>query len=418
MRPDGAPEDGAGPPAGWLVAVAATLGMSVSYVDRQTLAAIGSSVRDGLGVDHTHFGWLVSAFSMAYLVFAPLAGTMVDRLGARRGFALAMVAWTLVATSHALATSFAALFALRVLLGMTEAPSFPAAAQAIRRALPGARRTAAFGLLFTGSSIGQMIAAPLAVHLEARHGFRFAFLGTAVAGTVWLPFWLWATRGGRLAPSRPRTPLSMAPPSTVRADLGAALRSPAVLRSLVAILGSAPALMFVLNWTPQLLVESFHVPKDATGAYLVFPPLFFDVGAVGIGFFASGRTPRGRAGTHSDLLVAAGVLGSAILLVPLVASPATAVALLSVAAVGGGGIYVLVTADMLSRVPLGRTSVSGGLTAAAQSLAHILAAPLVGRAIDRTHGYGLALTGLGAVVLPAVLVFVLWPSFGRAPARA
>ena len=71
--------------------------MSVSYIDRQTLAAIAPAVKADLGIDHTRYGWLVSAFSMAYLVGAPTAGALVDRVGARRGFALALAAWSLVA---------------------------------------------------------------------------------------------------------------------------------------------------------------------------------------------------------------------------------------------------------------------------------------------------------------------------------
>ena len=173
--------------AAWSVAVVATLGMSVSYVDRQTLAAIAPAVRAELAIDHAHFGWLVSAFSLAYLVATPLAGPALDRFGARRGFALAVLVWSAVAGAHALAVSFTMLFALRVLLGLAESPSFPSAAQAVRRALPAARRPAAYGLLFTGSSLGAMIAAPLAIALETRFGFRFAFAGTALAGLLWLP---------------------------------------------------------------------------------------------------------------------------------------------------------------------------------------------------------------------------------------
>src|SRR5688572_27156408 len=124
--------------AAWGVALVATLGMSVSYIDRQTLAAIAPEVTRALAIDNTQYGWLVSAFSMAYLVGAPVSGVVVDRLGARRGFAAAVLVWSIVAGAHALAISFASLFLLRVLLGAAEAPSFPAATQAIRRALPGA----------------------------------------------------------------------------------------------------------------------------------------------------------------------------------------------------------------------------------------------------------------------------------------
>lgn len=409
---------------GWPVAVAATLGMSVSYVDRQTLAAIAPAVREALRIDHTSFGWLVSAFSMAYLVFAPAAGVAVDRLGARRGFALAVVAWSLVAGAHAFAVSFATLFALRVLLGAAEAPSFPAAAQAIRRALPGARRPAAYGLLFTGSSLGAMIAAPLAVALEARYGFRFAFVATALVGTAWLPLWGVTTRGDRLAPEPRATPdvavtAYRGPPAL--ASAGTRWRdvatSPAVLRALVAVVGSAPALMFVLNWTSQYLVEAWHLPRGAIGGYLVLPPLFFDVGAVGFGVLASraGAVPGDGAAPprQGALFAVAAVLTAALALAPLAPSPLAAVALFAASACGGGGIYVLVTSDMLARVPVDRTSSAGGMTAAAQSLAHIVASPLVGLAIDRTHGYAGALVALGLAAVPTSLAFVLWPGFRR-----
>ena len=55
----------------WLVAVVATLAMSVSYVDRQVVSAIATSVRRALDVDAEHFGYLAAAFSLAYLVAAP-----------------------------------------------------------------------------------------------------------------------------------------------------------------------------------------------------------------------------------------------------------------------------------------------------------------------------------------------------------
>src|SRR5271166_2407985 len=130
------------------------------------------------------FGWLAAAFSMAYLVAAPLAGVLVDRVGARRGLVAAIVTWSVVSAAHALVPTFAALFVLRVLLGAAEAPSFPAAAQTVRRALPEGDRSAAFGLLFTGSSLGAAIAAPLATSLDVAFGWRAAFLIASVVGMV------------------------------------------------------------------------------------------------------------------------------------------------------------------------------------------------------------------------------------------
>ena len=412
---------------GWGVAIAATLGMSVSYIDRQTLAAIAPAVRSALAIDHAQYGWLLSAFSMAYFFGAPAAGAIVDRLGARRGFAVAVVVWSVVAGAHALVTSFAMLFALRILLGAAEAPSFPAAAQAIRRSLPKTHRSAAYGLLFTGSSLGAMVAAPLALSLEGSFGFRTAFLGTAVIGTAWIPFWLAMTRADRIpseeieeadaggaaaARSIYRGPEAR---NAVSTSWFQTMLSPPVLRAVVAVIGSAPAIMFVLNFSSQYLVEHWHMARLSTRGYLVIPPLFFDVGAVGFGWWASRRERAHVASdattrrTHTGLLALSGALAALLALAPFAPSPAIAMAIFGAAGCGGGGIYVLVTADMLSRVPLGKTSSAGGMTAAAQSLAHIAAAPLVGMAIDRTHSYSVPLVALGLIVLPTTAAFALWP---------
>jgi ACS family hexuronate transporter-like MFS transporter len=386
------------------VTVAATLGMSVSYIDRQTLAAIAPAVRAGLAIDHAQFGWLVSGFSMAYLVGTPIAGALLDRVGARRGFAAAVLVWSAVAGAHALAVSFTTLFALRVLLGAAESPSFPAAAQAIRRALPSGRRPAAYGLLFTGSSIGAMVAPPLAIALEAAFGFRFAFLLTALVGLLWVPLWLGATRGD-FGAGVTAEPSSVAASAGERTSWIVMARSAAVLRALVAIFGCAPALMLVSNFSSQYLVETWHLKRDAIGGLLVLPPLVFDIGAVGFGWLASRRPAR----THHGLLALAALLVATLALAPFATSAAVAMALFAACECGGAGIYVLVTADMLARVPVDRASSAGGMTAAAQSLALIIAAPLVGFLIDKTGGYGAALVALGIMAVPTTAIFAAWP---------
>jgi predicted MFS family arabinose efflux permease len=280
-----------------------------------------------------------------------------------------------------------------------------------------------------------MIAAPLALGLESRYGFRYAFVGTAVTGALWIPLWLAMTRGDRVpaevsgtteaaggGASTPRGRAPEPPPREAPAPLPrdgwlGVVSSPPVLRAVVAIFGSAPALMFVLSWSSQYLVEEWHLARTDIGGYLVLPPLLFDVGAVGFGLLASARKSARAAddapSTPRALLVAATALTSLLALAPLAPSPGAAMALFAAAACGGGGVYVLVTADTLARVPLDRTSSAGGMTAAAQSLAHIIAGPLVGGAVDRTHSYASALVVLGLAAVPTSLAFVLWPSMRK-----
>src|SRR6185295_16573165 len=127
---------------------------------------------------------------IAYLIGAPPAGWLVDRLGARRGLLWAVLLWSAVAALHALVPGFGVLFALRIALGLAESPSFPGAAQTVQRALPPEERARGFGVLFTGSSFGAMLAPPIASYLATRFGWRTAMLSTAAIGLVWVPVWL------------------------------------------------------------------------------------------------------------------------------------------------------------------------------------------------------------------------------------
>ena len=404
----------------WLVAGVATLAMSVSYVDRQVVAAIGTSVRKALDIDAAQFGWLAAAFSLAYLVSAPLAGALIDRLGARRGLVVAIAIWSAVSAAHALAPSFAALFVLRILLGAAEAPSFPAAAQSVRRALAPGDRSAAFGLLFTGSSFGAAVGAPLAIWLDLHFGWRTAFVVASLVGMAWLPLWLLVTRspGVRAVLARPDASVVADAP---RISAVALLRDPAVLRALVLVLAAAPVSMFVYVWMPQYLELGRGVPRAEVARAVWVPLVMADLGMVSFGALAS-RRDRRSAGprSHVGLVMTAAAMTSTMMLVPQVTRTSAAVFLLGASAAGSGGLYCLLTADMMARIDPARVSMAGGLTAAAQSLVHVIMNPIVGRWIDRTHSFDGALVALAMVALPGAVLWAAIPMPSRVavtPAR-
>lgn len=394
--------------------------MSVSYIDRQILAALAKSVREALVIDQTQFGWLAAAFSIAYLVAAPLSGIVVDKFGARASLVVAMLVWSIVSASHAIVGGFWMLFALRILLGTAEAPSFPAAAQSIRRILPAKDRSAGYGLLFTGSSIGAMIAAPLAVAIKAKYGWRTSFLVGSTVGLLWLPLWIFATHTDRIR-KRLATPDSdelaqeaaltkkNAPPKSVL------LKDPAVHRALWLVVMSAPAVMLILIWFPQVLETTFDVNENDIGHYAWMPPLFFDAGAVVFGFIASRRhrdqknASKQAISSHADLMLIGGVLASTIVFLPLLHTAWAAVFLASASLAGGGALFARLTADMITRVDAAHVSTAGGLTAAAQSLAYVIGNPLIGASVKHTHHFTSAAITIGCLAFPGALVWVLWP---------
>lgn len=387
----------------WTVAVVATLTMTVSYIDRSTLAVLAPSVTKALGIGETEYGWLTSAFSIAYLFATPLSGWWIDRIGARRGLVGSILVWTSIAAMHALVPGFAVLFVLRIALGVAEGPSFPGAAQTVQRVLPPNERARGFGLLFTGSSIGGMIVPPLAAALYDAGGWRVAFLGTSMIGLLWVPAWLYVT--GKPA-VREKMDVQVTATHVARPTFGSLLTDRNVIRALFAILAIAPIFALSLSWGAKYLAREFGVAQGDVGQYLWMPPLLFDAGALLFGDLASRQ--RRAPGAPPRLLFGIGVvLALSLAFVPFAETPWAAMSFIGLSMAGGGVIYTLSIADLLARVPANAVSFAGGTVASAQSLAMIIANPLIGASVDSTASYDLAIYALAAWTVPGCLVWLL-----------
>jgi ACS family hexuronate transporter-like MFS transporter len=404
-RAGGAAAPRLSPAMSWALAVGATLTMAVSYFDRQTLASIAPSVTADLGIDGAGYGLLVSAFSIAYLVGSPISGALVDRFGPRRALLVAVVVWTIVAALHSLAASFVMLFVLRIALGLTESPTFPGATATVTRALSPADRPRGFGLLFTGSSLGALLAPLAATKLDALYGWQVAFLVTAVAGLSWIPMWLLLTRGA--AARRALDPIVVKVGAPAGGSIGRTAVHPAVLRAVVVVLATAPLASFVLNWSAKYLAEVEGIHKADIGAYLWLAPVLFDVGSLGFGHLATQHAKRFDSPPRV-LFTVCGLLALALPLCLVFRGPWPLAVFAGVALAGVAGLFAIFTADMLVRVPLDSVSKAGGITAAAQSLAYIVASPLIGRSVDATGGYSAAIVVLSAIVAPGVVAWLLW----------
>jgi ACS family hexuronate transporter-like MFS transporter len=389
----------------WALTLVATLTLAVSYIDRQALAALAPTICREFDISETEYGFLVASFSLAYLVASPIAGALVDRVGARRGLLGAVLAWSFVAALHAVVPGFGVLVFLRVALGITEAPSFPGAAQTVQRSLSPAERPRGFGVLFTGSSVGAMIAPPLATFLAKHWDWQTAFLGTAAVGLIWVPFWIafaWKNPARKLLDAAPETNKPKPSPLSV-------LRHPAVFRAMVAIAAVAPAIGFVLNWGAKFLDKAHHIPQAGIGKYMVLPPLMFDVGSILFGHIASVRRRKNTDGSPDRVLFAlAATLALVMAATPFGRSPWESMIIAGVGMVGGGGAFALISADYLGRMHPSLVSTAGGMGAAAQSLSYIIFAVILGKLIAITDGYVTPYLTLGAWMIPGCVVWLLW----------
>jgi MFS transporter, ACS family, hexuronate transporter len=390
----------------WSVALVATFTMTVSYADRHTLAVLAPSVTKALGISNEDFGWLGSAFSLAYLFGTPLAGWWIDRVGARRGLVVSVLAWSTVAALHAIIPGFGVLLALRLALGIAEGPGFPGAAQTIQRILPPGERERGFGVLFTGSSVGAMLIPPLATLVFRHAGWRVAFLISSAAGLLWIPLWF-AVTWPRDVRAQLDVPADAARPAEPRPAFVEMVSHPLVIRAMIAVFAVAPVFSFPQIWGAKYLVGTFALAQGDVGHYLWLPPLMLDGGAVLFGDLAS-RQRRAEGAPPRMLLAVGAVLASCFALLPLATSPWQGMLILGVAGAGAGTMYTLVTSDLLARMPPGSVSFTGGILAGAQSLALIIMNPLIGRAVDRLHSYDAVGIALGLWVIPGSLAWLLW----------
>jgi sugar phosphate permease len=179
-----------------------------------------------------------------------------------------------------------------------------------------------------------------------------------------------------------------------------------MVRALCAILAVAPIFALAQSWGAKYLAREFGIAQEHVGRYLWMPPLLFDGAALLFGDLASRQTrPEGA---PPRMLFAVGiVLALVIGLLPMAASPWNAMTVIGVSMAGGGIVYTLTLADVLSRVPPTSVSFAGGIVASAQSVAQIIANPLIGLSVDRTHSYTIASIVLAAWALPGCLVWML-----------
>lgn len=164
--------------------------IAISYLDRQTLPIAIKSISREIPISETQFSSLNTAFLLAYAAMYMGGGRLVDFLGARRGFLVIMIFWSLACASHGLATGLWFLAGCRFALGLGEGGGFPAAVKAIAEWFPASERSLALGLLNCGLAVGSVSAPPLIALVIGWLDWRFVFFFAGALGILWALWWI------------------------------------------------------------------------------------------------------------------------------------------------------------------------------------------------------------------------------------
>ncbi len=385
---------GAGGRIRWIVCGLLFFATTVNYMDRQVIGILKPTLQRELGWSEADFGWVISAFQGAYACTMPFAGRVIDRLGSRAGYALAVVVWSLASMSHALARTLAQFALARFALGVGEAANFPAAVKTVADWFPRKERALATGIFNSGSNVGAMVVPLLVPVVAALLGWRAVFIVTGLLDMVWLAVWLIFYR----RPEQHRR-ISKAELAYIRADgpeedSAAPVRYRQLLDQRPAwafIAGKAmtdPVWWFYLFWLPGFLHATYGLNLVQLGPPLVVIYLAADLGSIGGGWIASPLIARGwplnRARKTAMLICACGALPVFSLL--FVRDLWVAVGLVALAAASHQGwsanLYTIVS-DTFPRRAVASVVGLGGF---AGTFCAALIAPAVGYWLDFSEG--------------------------------
>ena len=397
---------------------------TVNYMDRMVLGILKPTIARDLGWTETDYSVLTSAFQIGYALMMPIAGRLIDWLGLRVGYPLAVLVWSLSSMAHAFAGNVFQFGLARLGLGLGEAANFPSAIKTVADWFPRKERAFATGLFNSGSNIGAVLA-PLAVpFMAARFGWHSAFLFTGVLSLSWVFFWVFFYREPEQHSRVSKTELALIRSDQEEAVTKFSYRTMLRRRAAWAFISGKfltdPVWWFYLFWIPGFLQTKYHVDLLHIGPPLVAIYLAADVGSIGGGWLSSFLLKRGYPLGRARKIA---MLVCAICVVPVMLVPAAAenlwltVALIGLAASahqGWSANLFTITSDCFPRGAIGSVVGLGGLGGA---ISGALVQPAIGIWLDFSKdSYAPLFIVAGSMYLLSLLIIHwLLPRFEQQP---
>ena len=174
----------------WRIAWLLGIGVLINYFDRVNLSVSHDALFAAFGMSDIAFGYLSSAYNITYCVCQIPIGVVLDKFGVKRVQRVGTFLWSIATFGAAATPTLGGLFGARFLLGVGEAPTFPANAKAIGLWFPSRERSLATSMFDAGAKFASVIGVPIVGFVLLRFGWRSAFALTGVLSFIYfLFFW-------------------------------------------------------------------------------------------------------------------------------------------------------------------------------------------------------------------------------------
>ena len=378
----------------WWILVLFLLGVTVNYITRNSLGILAPELKSNLGITTEQYSWIVGAFQLAYTLFQPLCGWLIDVIGLKLGFMICAGLWALACLMHAGAGNWVHLALLRFFMGGAEAAATPANAKTIGEWFPKSERPIAAGWAGVGFSIGAMLAPPIIYFAHASFGWQGAFLFTGIRARLGVVLWWAFYHNPDKHPNLSKAELDFirqdneAPP--VKLPFLTALKTVGKNKRFYGIAIPAfmaePAWAVMSFWVPLYLSKTYGMDLKQIALFAWLPFLAADLGSIASGYLTKLYT-RLFGLSRVNSVVASSVSG-AFLMVSLAVmaftnNPYIAIVLISIGGFGHQIISCMLSALVVESFDKGQMATVNGMRGSAAWIASFLFSLIIGVTADK-----------------------------------
>jgi ACS family hexuronate transporter-like MFS transporter len=378
----------------WWVLVLFLLGVTVNYITRNSLGILAPELEKELGINSAQYSYIVGAFQLAYTIFQPLCGWLIDVIGLKLGFMICATLWAIACIAHAGAGSWLHMAVLRFGMGASEAAATPANAKTIGEWFPKSERPVAAGWAGVGFSIGAMLAPPIIYFAHASFGWQGAFMFTGFLALLWVALWWAFYHNPEQHPNLSKEELEYIQqdnePPAVKLPFLTALRNISKNKRFYGIAIPAfmaePAWAVMSFWVPLYLAKTYGMELKQIALFAWLPFLAADLGSVASGYLTK-LYVRVFGCTRVNSVVASSVSGAFLMLslamMAFTTNPYVAIALISIGGFGHQIISCMLSALVVESFDKGQMATVNGMRGSAAWIASFAFSLIIGVTADK-----------------------------------
>jgi ACS family D-galactonate transporter-like MFS transporter len=382
----------------------------VNYFDRVNLSVSHAALYTTFGISNITFGYLSGAYNWTYAMCQLPVGVLLDRFGVRRVGRISTLLWSIASFAAAVTPSIGGFFAARFLLGVGEAPTFPANAKAIGLWFPSKERSFATAIFDAAAKLASAIGIPLIGVVLLKFGWRWSF---AITGLISLLYFALFSKIYRDPDDDPaltdverqyiledaRLPV-VHDAEPRKASLGYLLRQRKVLGLAIGFGSYNYVFYLLLTWLPSYLSAALHIDLLHSFLYTSVPWIFatFTDLAAGLGCDALIQRGWDASRVRKTVLVCGTIFGLGILGAAHAHTATQALLWISIS-IGGLSAAAPIGWSIPSMIaPRGSVGTVGGIVNLSNQISGIAAPIITGYVVSATKSYAWAF-GISAIYL-------------------